>query len=379
MLNLVAAVAQKEILHLVRDRRTLVLVIVLPIALTFIFGYAFQTGSLDHVKTILVDEDGSTLSLKLGKAMRENKTFDLVASGSKSQALSKLDRGEAMAVVVLPKGLLTKSRGGGGVVDAYLSGVDTVSAPSVKGALLGILLENGLKLAGLKFHALGLSRKKAEGILRPVELRSQIRFNEDLSFLIYVMPGIIGLILQLLTVILTAGAITREKERGTFFQLTATPVSRFAVVVGKLVPYLLVSAVDVAAILLVARFWFLVSFGSAIPKVLLLSALFIGSSLATGLLISALCKNQTQAMQIAVFYCMPAVMLSGAYSPIEILPPSVRVISYTFPLTYFCRAFRKVYLMQGSLGAVSLDILVLVGFTVVALLVGGLLLRKQEA
>lgn len=379
-MNLLLAVAGKELLHIVRDRRTLALLLVLPTALTFIFGYAFQSGSITGVKTAVLDHDRSTLSLQIVRGLQDDDTFDVsIWSGTEEEARAALDRGDLKAIVILPAGLKAAAASGSGTVEATLDGVDTTSAPSVEGALRVVLMRQGFRMAGLKFRDLGLDRTAARRVLEPLKLRRSILFNPKTEFLPFVMPGIVGLILQLVTVILTANAITREKERGTFSQLSATPVSKGAVLVGKLVPYLFVSWVNVATILLVARYWFLVSFVPGLASVLLLCSLFIVSSLATGLLISAVCRSQTQAMQIAIFYCMPVVMLSGAYSPLEILPPAVRAISYTFPLTYFCSAFREVSLRGHGLDAVIPQMGAMMGFVVVMLSLAATFLRKQEA
>lgn len=379
-MSLIIAVAGKELLHILRDRRTLAIILVLPTVLTFIFGYAFESGALKGIPTALIDEDGgSTLSLQIGRDMAADATFRVVPwTEGRDAALAALDRGDLKAVVVLPAGLKQAAKTGTATVLATLDGIDNASAKSVDGALQKILIEHGFRMAGLKFRDMGLDEDAARKVLQPIKIDERILFNPRTEFLPFVMPGIIGLVLQLLTVILTANAITREKERGTFTQLVATPVSRTAVLLGKLVPYALVSCVNVVTILLVARYWFHISFSPGLPKILLLCALFIASSLSTGLLISAVCRNQTQAMQIAVFYCMPAVMLSGAYAPLDVLPAAVKAISYTFPLTYFCGAFRAVYMKQHDLSQVTPALLVLSGFVVFTLLIAGGLVRKQE-
>ena len=379
-MRLLAAVAVKEMLHIVRDRRTLALILLLPTALTFIFGYAFQTGSIENVPTAVLNLDApSTLALQLVRAIEDDGTFAVVAwDRTEEEAIAALDRGEVKAVIVIPAGLKDAARAGQGEVRVTIDGIDTTSAPSVEGKLHKILLEYGLRMAGLKFRDLGFDKESARKVLEPIKLESRVLYNPAADFLTYVMPGIIGLILQLLTVILTANAITREKERGTFTQLVSTPVSRTAVLLGKLVPYVVISWINVTTILLVARYHFGIVFEGSLGRVLFLCGLFIASSLATGLLISALCRNQTQAMQIAVFYCMPAVMLSGAYAPLDILPASIKVISYSFPLTYFCMAFRDVYLKHHGLAQVSLEIGVMSAFVLFMLMFAGSLVKKQE-
>jgi ABC-2 type transport system permease protein len=191
------------------------------------------------------------------------------------------------------------------------------------------------------------------------------------------MPGVIGLTLQLLTVMLMAVSIPRERERGTLDQLMASPISRAELILGKLLPYFGISLVNVATILLVADRWFGVPVGKNLTLLLALCALFVLSSLATGLLISAVSRSQFQAVQIAVFYVLPVFMLSGAYAPIEAIPDYIRPISYLFPLMYFSRAVRAVTLRGADLFQVGSDLAILAGFVVVFLYWAVLSFRKR--
>ena len=191
------------------------------------------------------------------------------------------------------------------------------------------------------------------------------------------MPGVIGLTLQLLTVMLMAVSIPRERERGTLDQLMASPISRAELILGKLLPYFAISLVNVATILLVADRWFGVPVGKNLTLLLTLCGLFVLSSLATGLLISAVSRSQFQAVQIAVFYVLPVFMLSGAYAPIEAIPDYIRPISYLFPLMYFSRAVRAVTLRGADLFQVGSDLAILAGFVVVFLYWAVLSFRKR--
>ena len=166
-MRLTLAVAGKEMTHILRDRRTLAIILILPTVLTFIFGYAFESGAIKGVRTAVLNHDApSTLSLQIIKAMGEDETFEVILwDRSREEASAALDRGEFKAVVVLPKGLKADSRKGTATVLASLDGIDTASAPSVRGALLRILTEHGLKAAGLKFRDLGLNPDAAKKIL----------------------------------------------------------------------------------------------------------------------------------------------------------------------------------------------------------------------
>jgi ABC-2 type transport system permease protein len=204
-------------------------------------------------------------------------------------------------------------------------------------------------------------------LIRPVYVQSEIRYNPGRQYLSYVMPGVIGLTLQLLTVMLMAITIPRERERGTLDQLMASPITRTELILGKLLPYFGISVLNVATILFVADRWFGIPVAAQLSLLLLLCCLFVLTSLATGLLISAVSRTQFQAVQIAVFYVLPVFMLSGAYAPIEAIPDYIRPISYLFPLMYFSRAVRAVTLRAADFNQIWQDVVILGGFVVVFL------------
>jgi ABC-2 type transport system permease protein len=215
--------------------------------------------------------------------------------------------------------------------------------------------------------AQGMRPDRGRRLIQPVYVQTEIRYNPGLQYLSYVMPGVIGLTLQLLTVMLMAISIPRERERGTLDQLLATPITRTELILGKLTPYFGISLLNVATILFVADRFFNVPVEQGLPLLVLLSALFVLTSLATGLLISAVSHSQFQAVQIAVFYVLPVFMLSGAYAPIEAIPDYIRPISYLFPLMYFSRAVRAVTLRGADFLGIWRDVAILAGFVLVFL------------
>jgi len=178
---------------------------------------------------------------------------------------------------------------------------------------------------------------------------------------------------------LMAVSITREREKGTLDQIMVTPIRRSELILGKLTPYLGVSLLNVVTILFVADRWFNVPVRERLPLLLGLCVLFVLTSLATGLLISAVSRSQFQAIQIAVFYVLPVFMLSGAYAPIEAIPETIRPVSYLFPLMYFCRAVRAVTLRGAGFFLVWRDLAVLSGFSLVLLYWAVLSFKKRVA
>jgi ABC-2 type transport system permease protein len=205
----------------------------------------------------------------------------------------------------------------------------------------------------------------------------KLLYNPKSRVIDYVVPGIIGLILQLLTVTLMACTIARERESGTLYQLMITALRRREIVIGKMLPYLAVSSLLIVIIMLLSGWHFGVGFHD-LPALALVCLLFLLCSLGLGLLISAFSRTQTQAIQFSVFFLLPVFVLSGAFAPLEQLPQAVRYISELFPLTHFCRAFRLVNMYRAGLEFYLNDLVVLLAGAVITFLGASFLLRRIE-
>jgi ABC-2 type transport system permease protein len=202
-------------------------------------------------------------------------------------------------------------------------------------------------------------------------------YNPKSRFIDYVVPGVIGLILQLLTVTLMACTIARERESGTLYQLLVTSLQRGEIVIGKMLPYLVVSICLVVVIMALSWWHFGVAFYQ--PHALaLICLLFLLCSLGLGLLISTFSRTQTQAIQFSVFFLLPVFVLSGAFAPLEQLPKAIRYISELFPLTHFCRAFRLVNMYHASAPFYIVDLIVLLAGALITFAGAAFLLKRIE-
>ncbi len=381
MLTVVGHVARKESRQILRDRRTLILILVMPILLTFLFGKALETGELRNIPSVILNLDGSPESNVIATAFS---TYDEVQIqgevGTLKEAQDLLAQGKIKAAIIIPHGFMRQIEAGEEAqLQLLLDGTDNSSAPIVEGVAQRVIRRYNAERAIMGLWARGVRPDRGRRLIQPVFVQTEIRYNPGLQYLSYVMPGVIGLTLQLLTVMLMAITIPRERERGTLDQLMATPISRTELILGKLVPYLGISLLNVVTILFVADRWFSVPVRERLPLLLALCVLFVLTSLATGLLISAVSRSQFQAVQIAVFYVLPVFMLSGAYAPIEAIPEAIRPISYLFPLMYFCRAVRAVTLRGADLAQVWRDLAILSGFILVILSWAVLSFRKRVA
>ncbi len=381
MLAVIGHVVRKELRQFVRDRRSLILILVMPIVLTFLFGKALETGELRQIPSVILNQDGSPESNVIVTAFS---TYDEVQIQgevhTQEEAQELLAQGKIKAAIVIPQGFMRQIEAGEEAqLQLLLDGTDNNSAPIVEGVAQRVIQRYNAERAIRGLWAQGVRPDRGRRLIQPVFVQTEIRYNPGLQYLSYVMPGVIGLTLQLLTVMLMAITIPRERERGTLDQLIATPISRTELILGKLLPYFGISLLNVATILFVADRWFNIPVVERLPLLLILCALFVLSSLATGLLISAVSRSQFQAVQIAVFYVLPVFLLSGAYAPIEAIPEYIRPISYLFPLMYFSRAVRAVTLRGAGLLLVWKDLAILGGFVLVFLYWAVLSFHKRVA
>ncbi len=389
-LSAVASVARKEFLHIVRDRRVLILLLILPPLFTLIFGHAFEAGDLSDVPALLINRDGTEQTQRFVDIAKKNKTFAWrsAPAGIRNEADLIGHRVEA-AVVIPPGWSASLANGNPQPVQVYLDGADTNTAAQLQGALQQSLGEFQMGERQVIIDALPAEvfdlakdlpenvRKQFTSMMEVWGVDAHVLYNPKSRFIDYVTPGIIGLILQLLTVTLMACTIARERESGTLYQLMVTSLRRGEIVVGKIVPYLAISAVIIALIILLVGLHFHVRFYT--PGALaLICLLFLLCSLGLGLVISAISRTQTQAIQFSVFFLLPVFVLSGAFAPLEHLPAFIQWVAEIFPLTHFCRAFRMVNLYQAGPSFYGMDLLVLMLGVVVTFAGAAFLLRRIE-
>jgi ABC-2 type transport system permease protein len=365
--NSIASVARKEFLHVWRDKRVLTLILVFPPFFTLLFGHAFEGKSLTKVPAVLIDRDKSERSAKLCELFAEKDTFTWKTAPDTGDDPDLLQQRINLAIIIPEKWAASILTGEPLPLRVVLDGTDTNTAEELKGRTQEILGDFQLKardemIDQLPDEVIEMGKKL------PVQIRKEfvsamsqwtfeerVLYNPGLRFIDFVTPGIIGLILQLITVTLMACTIAREREAGTLAQLIVTPLRRVEIVIGKVLPYLGISMLLIGMTIAVAHFHFDVAFRQ--PVVLaVLCLLFLLCSLGSGLLISAFCHTQTQAIQFAVFYLLPVFPLSGAFAPIHRLPAGVRLLSDVFPLTHFCEAFRMINMRDAGLSFIAGDL-----------------------
>jgi ABC-2 type transport system permease protein len=364
---------RKEFIQILRDPRTLALTFLMPVIQLFLLGYA-ATNDVKNVSLAVFDQDKTAASRELLAAYRAADYFRIDYDVSAEADLRALiDKGSARVGLIIPPGYGDDLAAGRTAQVAFvIDGSDpTVANTALASAnLIGQAKATRLTLERLAARGQG-------GVFQPaVEVRTQVWYNPDLISAYYMVPALIGMILQFLTTILTSTAIVRERERGTIEQLIVTPIRAWELVVGKLAPYVLIAFVDVMEILAAGVLLFKVPINGSLPLLLLLSALFLVSTLGLGLFISTISNTQQEAMLSAMFTMLPTLFLSGFFFPLAAMPKALQWISYVVPLRYFLIIVRSIVLKGVGAEALWSEIIALSIFAVV--IMGGAALRFKK-
>jgi ABC-2 type transport system permease protein len=389
-LGAIASVAYKEFLHIYRDRRVLVLLLILPPVFTLVFGHAFEVGELTNVPALLVNADPTPRTQRFVDLALTNETFRWHEQGPRGgNETDLLGKGVEAALLIPPGWSQSLENGNPKPLKLYLDGADTNTAQILQGSLqetLGKfqLNERQQMIDQLPEQVFDLAkklpvtvRKQFVSAMEPWTIKDRVLYNPKSRFIEYVTPGVIGLILQLITVTLMACTIARERESGTLYQLMVTSLRRREIVIGKILPYLAISILLILVILLLTGWHFHVKFHQHF-LLGIICLLFLLSSLGLGLLISAFSRTQTQAIQFSVFFLLPVFILSGAFAPLNRLPKLIRYFAEVFPLTHFCRAFRLVNLYRAGFSYVAIDLAALCFGVLLTFVGAAFLLRRIE-
>lgn len=347
------AMLRKEFVQMRRDRFTLGMMIGIPAIQLALFGYAIQT-EVRHLPTVVLDESRSPESRRFVQAMLNTGNFDLAAAVDDREAMATLiERGDARAGIVIPPDFQRDIKRG-----------RTASAQIVVDAadpLASSAAINGAALAGAtRSQALAAAR----GVAPAIEVRVRPWYNPALRSAVYIVPGIVGVLLSMTMIIVASISLVRERERGTLEQLIVTPISKTSLMLGKIVPFLLVGYVQVTVILLLGRLLFDVPIRGSLALLYLVALPFVLASLAIGLFVSSVVKNQAQAMQLGFLFLLPNILLSGFMFPREAMPAPAQWLGAALPLTYFLEMMRGILLRGTGLEALWREGLILVGFSV---------------
>ncbi|HEY3397583.1 MAG TPA: ABC transporter permease [Armatimonadota bacterium] len=354
-------VARAEWIHNRRDVRSLIVIIALPVVLLLLYGYGINYD-LDHLPFAVWDQDGTVTSRSLVEQFQHTRYFDYRELITRQERIDELMGQRAVVfVLVIPPDLSYRLGAGKTVaVQFILDGSETTRANVALG-----YLEVALADYSAQVQATYLSREGVT-LAPPFEVRNTILYNPDLKSTPFIVPGLIAILLTLLSALLTSTAIVREREWGSFESLIASPASPAEIMIGKLLPYAIIAFADVLLCMVVGRLVFGVAPVGSVALLLLTSATYLLASLAIGLFFSTVARTQQQAILFAMLLTfLPTIILSGFVFPIRTMPLPIQIISQVFPATHFLVVIRSLYLKGAGLAILWPRVLVLLGFTVV--------------
>jgi ABC-2 type transport system permease protein len=333
MFQRIWAIMQKEFIQTLRDRRTLLIQLGLPIAQLFIFGYAIRMN-VEHVPMIVADQSLDGDSRAYVDAMVTSGYFDVVAYlPSEAEVIRAIDEGRAQAGIVIPPGFSASVERGEAQALLLVDGSDVFVSQTAYNSITAIAQSHSTEILIGKVVRSG--KLTGEESLLPLDARARILYNPNLDDLWFLIPGMVATILQTQTITLTAAAVVREREAGTIEQLLVTPILSGELILGKIAPNLAISMVNMLTILAIGLFWFGVPFQGNFWLFFWLSFMYVFSGLGLGLLVSTISQNQKQSQQMAMLIMLIGLVLGGFMFPRYLMPPFIRIIGNLFPLTYF--------------------------------------------
>lgn len=352
-------IMRKEFIQIRRDPPSLVIVFVMPVLMLLLFGYAVTTD-VEHIPLAVFDSDRSQASHQLAQDLVNTGYFDLAyRAGSAEELKALLDGGKARAGLVIPAGYARSlRRGETATAQLLVDGSDPLVARTAlsAGEIVGRVKSQELRLAALKREGLSLPAGPA------VDLRIRAWYNPGLESMKFNIPGLIGLIMQNVTMMLTAFALVRERERGTLEQLMVTPIRGAELMIGKLIPYIIIAFIDMGLALGIGVLWFKVPVAGSIFLLLGLTLIFLVFALGLGMFFSTIARTQLQAMQMTMLFILPSVLLSGFIFPRESMPLPIQYLGNLIPLTYFLDILRGIMLKGTGIAYLWGDIVPLAAF-----------------
>jgi ABC-2 type transport system permease protein len=364
MYSRLLSLIRKEFIQIMRDPRTLGIIFVMPVAMLFLLGYA-ATNDVRNIDLAVFDQDQSPASRQLLEAYKQADYFRMAyIAGSEEELRALIDNNSVRAGIIIPPGYGREVAGWGSAQVAFvLDGSDPTVASTALAAATMIGQTQATRLQVERLEQRGMAT-----LLQPaIDVRTQVWYNPGLVSSYFMVPAMIGMILQYLGTMLTSTAIVRERERGTIEQLIVTPLRSQELVIGKLTPYVILAFWDTIEVLIVGVLLFRMPINGDLTLLLVLTALFMVTTLGIGLLISTVANTQQEAMLTTMFTILPSIFLSGFFFPLAAMPAWLQVLSYAIPLRYFLIIARGIVIKGVGLSAIWPEVVALAIFAVVVM------------
>lgn len=369
MRSRIIAILKKEFLQMRRDRMTLALILMIPLIQILLFGYAIQT-EVKHIPTVVFDQSLSPESRDMLESFSATGYFDIIyVAGSFKEINYLIDSSRAKVGIVFPPDFAKNLRKGKSAeVQVLVDASDSMLSNQA------IAIANSIGLMKSQ-EVLFKNSPLYQGI--PYDVRVRPWYNPDGITAYYMVPAILGIVVTMTMVIITAVAIVREKERGTLEQLIVTPVKPLELMLGKIIPYIVLGYLQITVALLIAVLIFKVPIRGSLLQLYLLTLFFITASLGLGLMISNIAKNQMQAFQMSFFVMLPSILLSGFMFPRLAMPKIIYYLSDLIPLTYYLEIIRGIILKGIGFEYLVGQVTALLVFSVIFILFSSLKFKKQ--
>jgi ABC-2 type transport system permease protein len=360
-------VCRKEVLHIVRDPGTLFFAVLIPMLQLFLFGFAIDTN-IRQIATVVFDESRTQESRQLLQSFANSDVFQLKGyAGSKDEMYEAVRSGKVKVAIRIPADYARHLQDGStATVLVLVDGSDSTVAGQAVSTATGVALQQSL------------ARVIPNGSL-PIEVRPSVLYNPATRSANFFVPGLIAILLQIMTILLIALSVVRERERGTLEQLTMTPVAPLGLMVGKMIPYGVLSFLELCAILAVMRVVFQVPIHGNVLVLLVMSAPFLLTVLGIGLVISSKARTQAEAFQLSMGTILPSIFLSGYIFQIENMPPIFQAISRVIPTTYYIRILRGIILRGAGLSELWGNAAVLTAMGCAAIVLAARQFVRQKA
>lgn len=351
-LRRIYAVARKEMLHILRDPRSLGMAIAIPMLLLVLFGYAL-TLDVDEVPMVVWDQDSSQVSREFLSRFLGSRYFSLRGHSQDYKQIERaIDSGDALVGLVIPAGFAGQIESGREAsVQMIVDGSDSTTATIAMG-YADVVTQNYSQDIALR----QVQRVGGQSLNLPLDIRPRVWFNADMESKNYIIPGLIAVIMMVIAALLTSLTVAREWERGTMEQLISTPVKGWELILGKLLPYFVIGMLDVSLAVLMGEFLFQVPLRGSAALLFAMAAVFLAGALSLGMVISIVTRSQLLASQLAmVLTFLPSFLLSGFMYAISNMPKPIQVVTYLIPARYFVALLKGIYLKGVGLEILALE------------------------
>ncbi|GLC29622.1 ABC transporter permease [Clostridium omnivorum] len=349
------SIVKKEFIQIKRDKASFGIAIGMPIMMMFLFGYAVNT-QLEDISTAVLDQNHTADSRELIKSFENTLYFKVIEQSNSIESIEeKMNEGKIHAALIIPPDYSEKlDKKEKPKVQLLVDGSDPTTARTAFSSGVLAIQNQGVK----QMEVLG-SRLSQKINIGGVDVSTKVMYNPSLKNQNFTIPGLVGLIMQNITVLLTAFALVRERERGTIEQLIVSPIKSSELILGKLLPYVVIGFFDFIFSLALGLLWFGVPIRGSLGLLIFLGFGFVICALAIGILISTISKTQLQAMQLSVLIILPSVLLSGFVFPREAMPKIIQYLGYALPLTYFLNILRGIVLKGVGMNYLYKDVVLL--------------------